>query len=129
MAVERADEGLDIAHFRAAWNARQARAEAAAEALRREARIEAERLARLLGETFSVRRVILFGSTLRLGRFHPHSDIDLAVEGLAPELLYRAQGQLLSWSRYSVDLVPIEDAPPLLARRIAEGEVLYERDA
>ncbi|MFQ3631065.1 nucleotidyltransferase family protein [Roseiflexus sp.] len=47
------------------------------------ARCDSEHIAVMLRETFGATRVILFGS-LATERFSARSDIDLAVEGLAP---------------------------------------------
>lgn len=88
----------------------------------------AERLAAILRDRYSVSRVILVGSLAR-GEFRLGSDIDLAVEGLAPGLFFRAGADLEAEARgFSVDLVPIESAqPPFLDAARREGVVLYER--
>jgi predicted nucleotidyltransferase len=44
----------------------------------------AREAARLLRERYSVSRIRAFGSLVHGERFHPGSDIDLAVEGLEP---------------------------------------------
>ena len=74
----------------------------------------------LLRERFGVRRVILFGSVAGQTPWHERSDIDLAVEGLAPsELLtaYTACRDLLPRD-VELDLVPLEQASPELRARI-----------
>jgi predicted nucleotidyltransferase len=44
----------------------------------------ARKAAQLLRDRYDVSRVRVFGSLVHEGRFHPSSDIDLAVEGLKP---------------------------------------------
>jgi predicted nucleotidyltransferase len=68
--------------------------------------------------------VLLFGS-LAAGRCAPGSDIDLAVEGLAPERYFDALADLMALFEAPVDLVRTEDAAPSLAARLeAEAVVL-----
>ena len=54
------------------------------------AREVAGRAASLLRQHYPVKRVRLFGSVLYPERFHEHSDIDLAVEGLPDKSYLRA---------------------------------------
>src|SRR5882724_1119703 len=70
-----------------------------------EARELAARCATVLQHRFGARRVIPFGSVVEHGTWHPGSDLDLAVEGIAPEQFFRA------WS------VLRELLPPGLGRR------------
>jgi len=78
----------------------------------------------LVGE-FGVRQVILFGSVAR-GRAHSDTDVDLAVEGLAPERYFEALARCSDVAGRNVDLVPMEEAIPELLRIIrTKGEVLY----
>ena len=55
-----------------------------------EARELATRCATVLRQRFGARRVIPFGSVVEHGTWHPGSDLDLAVEGIAPEQFFRA---------------------------------------
>lgn len=123
------DQGPDatIQQFRATWERRLQAQRDAGEKRRQHALTEAQRLAALLASEFRVARVRLFGSTLEPGRFNQYSDIDLGVDGLDPLLYYRAQGRLLRESPFSVDLVLVEEAPPLLRSKVEGGIVLYER--
>jgi predicted nucleotidyltransferase len=50
----------------------------------------AEACMRLLRERFGARRVVLFGSLAGQGLWHARSDVDLAVEGLTPAMLFDA---------------------------------------
>lgn len=77
-------------------------------------------LAAVLKRRFHARRVILFGSLLYADSFDEHSDVDLAVEGVAPtdfweawRVAEEAVGDRL------VDLVDIETAKVSLSRAIA----------
>ncbi len=78
---------------------------------------------------YGAKRVIVFGSLTGETPWHSRSDIDLAVEGLAPELFWRAWAELddLLPSGLSVDLVPLETAGPALRARIM-GEVPMPAD-
>lgn len=53
-------------------------------------------------------QVWLFGSLAREGRFRPGSDIDLAVEGIPPNRLDRALGDLMVALDFPIDLKPME---------------------
>jgi len=84
----------------------------------------AEACIRLLKERFGAKRVILFGSVAGQGTWHERSDIDLAVEGLAPAEFfpaYSACRELLPRG-LELDLVPLESAYPEMRARIL-GEV------
>lgn len=80
--------------------------------------------ARLLKERFGARRVILFGSIAGQGPWHERSDIDLAVEGLAPVDFFPAYSACrdLLPRGLEMDLVPLERAYPEMRARIL-GEV------
>lgn len=88
----------------------------------------ARRCAHLLHERYGVSKVYQFGSLKDAEEFHERSDIDLAVEGLAPSLYFRALAEL--WRQLppgmELDLVPLEDADPELQERLMrEGVVLH----
>jgi predicted nucleotidyltransferase len=69
--------------------------------------------------------VIIFGSLAHGAWFHPRSDIDLAVEGLAPESFWRAGSALDHLEpAFEIDLIAFEAAPPELAQEIAQGQEL-----
>lgn len=92
---------------------------------RKEQALEAaEACIRLLKERFGARRVILFGSVAGQGTWHGRSDIDLAVEGLAPEEFFPAYSACrdLLPRGLELDLVPLERAYPEMRARIL-GEV------
>ena len=75
--------------------------------------------AALLRRRFAVRRVILFGSLADGDWFSADSDIDVAVEGLAPGDYWEAWRLLESViGERPVDLVEIESAGESLRRMI-----------
>lgn len=84
-------------------------------------------LSQLLSEDFGVNKVILTGSLLT-DRFSVDSDIDLAVEGLNPEWYFKAAAAVdHSGQPFPVDLIDLDRSNEWLRKRVAEGEVLYER--
>ena len=58
--------------------------------------------------TKTVKAVYLTGSILEEGKFRPHSDIDVAVEGLPEEDYLRTLAELGYLLRREVDLIEIE---------------------
>jgi predicted nucleotidyltransferase len=101
----------------------------------REARIERERRARILRAEVSlfarqaratgrIRSAWLIGS-LAWGEHGAGSDVDVVVEGLAPEDLGLLWGELTERLGCKVDLLRIEDLVPSFADRVrSEGVVL-----
>ena len=72
------------------------------------------------GERFGVKEVYTFGSVAGQSPWHCGSDIDLGVEGLAPQDYMAALSDLwnLLPKGMEIDLVRLEDAPPELVSRI-----------
>jgi len=87
---------------------------------RTEALAIAEKCARVLKEQFGVKKVYIFGSVTGVGPWHDRSDIDIAVEGLAPEDYFRALSALDEYLPRSlkVDLITLESAFPEMAANI-----------
>ena len=82
----------------------------------------ARQAARLLKETFGAVRVIVFGSLVHGAWFHPGSDIDLAVAGIAPEMFWRAWCTLDRISDgFEINLVALEGAADRLRHEIEAG--------
>ncbi len=79
---------------------------------------KARKISKMLKEDFKINSVILFGS-LAENKFWQHSDIDLAVKGLAAEnyLTVFSKASDIA-SPFKVDLVIIEDAPESLLKKI-----------
>ena len=114
----------------AAWRKRRAEEQQRQQARAAAGRELARQCARFLAAQYGARRVILFGSLARGEAVHAQSDIDLAVEGLAPAVYFRALAQVWQLLPLDVelDLVPLETARPELLEHIAEeGIVLYEQ--
>jgi predicted nucleotidyltransferase len=84
----------------------------------------ARRAARLLCEEFGATRVVAFGSLAHRAWFEPRSDIDLAVEGIPPQMFWRAWGALDRLAPdVDFDLIAIESAPTRLRDEIGQQGV------
>jgi predicted nucleotidyltransferase len=96
---------------------------------RAEAARLAEQCARVLVEQFGAKRVIPFGSVTGDSPWHSRSDIDLAVEGLAPKVFFTAWVALdpLLPPGLEVDLHDLKELPPELRARIL-GEVKMPKE-
>jgi uncharacterized protein len=88
-----------------------------------------ERLRRVLDRRSGIRLAVVFGSTA-MKRRHSRSDVDVGVL-LDPDIDLPALGVELERAIGArVDLIPLEDAPPLLRFEIArDGVLLVARDA
>jgi predicted nucleotidyltransferase len=78
-----------------------------------------------IAEDFQVRTVWLFGSALE--DEDTAADIDLAVEGLAPEKFFDFYGRLFFELPKQVDLVDLSQNPPIAAIVREKGVRIYER--
>ncbi|OGC07024.1 hypothetical protein A3H38_03880 [candidate division WOR-1 bacterium RIFCSPLOWO2_02_FULL_46_20] len=113
--------------YRKLWAARFAKEaedkQTALETLRK----AASQAAQILADQFQAKKIYLFGSVKTPAFFHEASDVDLAVEGIAPKKYFPALAKIMGlFGGRRVDLVPLEDAPPLIEKKIKEtGEVLY----
>ena len=109
-----------MARYRRAALARAGTREREAEQRRQAAWALARRAAQLLREEFGATRVVAFGSLAHGAWFGPHSDIDLAVEGIPPQAFWRAWCALDRLDpTVEIDLVAIESAPARLRDEIA----------
>jgi len=79
--------------------------------------------ARFLREQ-GARRVWLFGSLAKGRRPTVHSDFDFAVEGLPADRFFGSVGHLLQVLPRPVDIVELEDCPPLLREQILEHGII-----
>jgi predicted nucleotidyltransferase len=93
-----------------------------------EARALATHCAHVLQHRFGARRVIPFGSVVGHGTWHPGSDLDLAVEGIAPEQFFQAWATVraLVPPGMEVDLVDLEHASEALRARILGEKTMAE---
>lgn len=87
---------------------------------RTEALAIAEKCAYVLKGQFGVKKVYIFGSVTGVGPWHDRSDIDIAVEGLAPEDYFRALSALDEYlpSSLEIDLITLESAFPEMSANI-----------
>ena len=81
----------------------------------------ARKMATCLKQQFSVTKVVLFGSLLTPEYMTSHSDIDLAVWGLAPNLFFKAGAAIDKHSDFEVDLIEFEKAPGYIQDAILQG--------
>ena len=80
----------------------------------------------MLSAVPGVTRIWLFGSATGKRPMDARSDLDFAVEGLAPGREYGLWSELDEKLTRPLDLVRCEDAPPLLLSEIRKGILLYE---
>jgi uncharacterized protein len=112
-----------MAAYKRGARERLAREEAATQERRAAAWQVARHAAARLRDEFGARRVLVFGSLVAGARFSATSDVDLAVEGIAPDRFWSAWASLdYIESPFEIDLVAIEFAPPKLCTAIeSEG--------
>jgi predicted nucleotidyltransferase len=124
----RSDRGTvhDMTDYRTAIVRRHAQEQAR----RREEMVaEAQRLAAVAAASFPVERVYLFGSVAKARPISVWSDIDLAVEGVPGDMIWRLTAALAAQTRYALDVRRVEDLDAALAQRVVrEGVVLYARE-
>ena len=71
----------------------------------------AHKVASLLKEKYSAKRIILFGSLVRKTYLHERSDIDLLVEGIVKEdILHAGYDASIVARPFDVDIIPLEIA-------------------
>jgi predicted nucleotidyltransferase len=108
-----------------AWKRRFARKDAESRALAAQVRAELTGAVALLRK-YGAKRIFLFGSLCRPGRFKPGSDIDLAVEGIPPKEFIRAAADLMMTFDWPIDLKPFEELDDFFRCVILEkGEIIY----
>jgi predicted nucleotidyltransferase len=76
-----------------------------------------------LSNKYHAKRVILFGSALETQR--EPNDIDLGVEGVAPEDYYRYCGELMMSLTKPVDIIDLSVPCKFIDLILEEGVVLY----
>ena len=116
------DEDLD--RYRRTLRRRDKAARAQQKEAHRNAWHAARQAASVLEDELGAERVVLFGSVAREERLSPHSDLDLAVEGLAPMAYYRAVARLQSIpEEIDVDLVRLESCRDSLRQTVDETRI------
>jgi len=89
-----------------------------------------ERLKRQAAVWPELKLAVLFGSTAR-GQARPKSDVDLGIllDPYSPELRFQVEAELGRAAGRPVDVILLDDAPPLLRFEIArEGVLLFQRE-
>jgi len=76
-----------------------------------------------LSRKYSVKRVLLFGSSLDKKR--TSRDIDIAIEGISPKDFFKYYGDLLLQLSNPVDVVDLEGSSKFISLIKKEGKLLY----
>ncbi|MBU0705325.1 MAG: nucleotidyltransferase domain-containing protein [Chloroflexi bacterium] len=117
----------EIVEYKRYWQERAERKAAQRRAMASKARVEAERMAKVLVREFGASRVYLFGSLAQEDRFHERSDVDLAVEGIAPEIFFKAWSAAGADSDVPVELVDLNEVEEPMRKLILKyGELLCD---
>jgi len=120
----------EVAEYKRHWRARAEREAACRRELATRARSEARRVAQVLVHEFGANRVYLFGSLVQDGRFHERSDVDLAVEGIAPERFFKVWAAATSHAGVPIELVDLDEVgEPMRTLILQYGELLCDTDA
>ncbi|MDB9389606.1 nucleotidyltransferase family protein [Microcystis aeruginosa] len=72
---------------------------------------------------YGINRAYIFGSVTRSYKFHPGSDVDIAVENINPELHFDAISILSSYLGREVDIILLKNCH--FAHRIREQGILW----
>lgn len=108
-----------------AWRNRFAKRDSESRELAARARADLAEAADILRK-YGAKRIFVFGSLCRTGRFHSGSDIDLAVEGIPTQHFIRAAADLMMSMDLPIDLKPIEELDDLFRDMIhKKGELIY----
>jgi predicted nucleotidyltransferase len=108
-----------LPHIRRRWEARREEGERR----RQEAWEAARQVAGLLRSRFGAERIVAFGSLVHPGLFSEHSDVDLAVSGIAAGDFFKAWAVAGHACRFQLDLVDLHDCSPALRHLIEEEGV------
>ncbi len=114
---------FDIKPYAEGLRKRNAEAEALMAQRKNAAAQEAKRIARFLREKYGCVRVVGVGSAFNSKDFTEHSDIDLVVYGLPKGKYFSICAELCDLTSFEIDLVPAEDANPLVLERVVEEGV------
>lgn len=85
-----------------------ARRKARNEAERRQVLAKTLRLLDELGPIYKIERAYVFGSTVKPGRFHADSDVDIAVEQIDPARFFEAMSEFFNRLGREIDLVELD---------------------
>lgn len=78
---------------------------------------------RKISKKYQVKRVLLFGSSL--DSLKESRDIDIAIEGIAPEYFFKYYGDLLCKLSKPVDIVDLSGTSKFIELVRKEGILLY----
>ena len=107
------------------WRDRFARCNSESRELATRARKELPVATEIL-KKYGARRIFVFGSLCQTERFHPGSDIDIAVEGISPKQFFRAAADLMMAVDFPIDLEPLEELEDVFRDMInKKGELIY----
>ena len=81
----------------------------------------------LLEERYCWKEAYLFGSLTRPGRFHPDSDVDIAIRGLNKFEHFAFVGDLSMLLQRPVDVLRLEDSP-LAESIVSKGRICRRKD-
>ena len=119
----------EIAEYKRHWRERAAREAARRRELAPRARSEARRVAQVLVHEFGASRVYLFGSLVQDGQFQERSDVDLAVEGIAPERFFKVWAAAGARTDVPIELVDLDEVgEPMRTLILQYGELLSDAD-
>lgn len=76
-----------------------------------------------ISKRYRVKRVLLFGSSINPVK--ESHDIDIAVEGVAPEEFFEYYGDLMLKLSKPVDLIDLSESSKFVELILQEGVVLY----
>jgi len=81
----------------------------------------------MLVHRFGASHVYLFGSLAYGDWFHGWSDVDLAVEGIAPECFFKAWAAASAYSDVQIELVNLDEVGEQMRKLILKyGELLCD---
>lgn len=118
----------DLSEYQKFWREQSKREEEKKSSLLEFLRHGAKEAAKILAKEYQAGKVYLIGSTASGALFHEHSDVDLVVKGLPPQKYFSALAKIqkIFSGKSRVDLIPLEDATPAMAKKVeSEGELLY----
>ena len=78
---------------------------------------------RNIAEKYHIKRVLLFGSSVCPAR--ESNDIDIAIEGISPEIFFKFYGDLLFALPKPVDIIDLSKDSKFVQIILQEGVVLY----
>lgn len=91
---------------------------------------DAERIIRMIRETYHPTRILQWGSVLHGELFREYSDIDIATEGITdPERYFALLAEAESMTTFPVDIAQLERIEPeFRGLLLQKGKIVYERE-